>query len=367
MQPKIRRKSHSLIDSLKARPQDYEFVQTVRIIERLDSSKKNSHQWGRGFIGKFNSPAQESIRFTSKPTLAYVESDVQQRPYVISDKGNYKIQFNGLGLLGSSGVLPYHYTELLLQRQKQKDDALLHFIDMLNHRFSSLLYRVSTKYSIPVNLEQSTDENAADNFSTGATQALLSLIGLGTSRLQNRLNVHDHSLIYYSGLFVSRIRNAEGLKNLLSDYFDLNVRIEEFIGQWQDLIGDVKTRMSDKEHPKGQNAQLGLSAMLGARAWIAQSKIRIVIGPLDKEKINLFAPGTTTFETMNQLVQFYLGVEQDYEFIMEVSRKDLPSKLLLNKHNSPIMGWNAWMGRSDVKDSTGDNEIVRIKISARRN
>lgn len=363
MQSKIRRKSNSLIDAIKASPKEYQFEQTVRIIERLSVRNKSANR----LIGRFNPPVDECIRFVGKPTLAYLDSDIQSTPYVISNETNYRIQFNGLGLLGSNGVLPYHYTEFLLQRQKQKDDSFAQFIDLLNHRFVSLMYRANTKYAISNNIELSIDKpfdgEAGDNF----TRIIHSLVGIGTNKLQNRLSIHDHSLNYYSGLLIPKVRNEVGLKKILSSYFRLPVKIEQFIGQWQNLLDDVKTRLSTKEFPKGQNAQLGISAMLGSRAWVIQSKIKIVIGPLSREEMNLFAPGTTTFKTMNEIVQLYLGIDQDYEFIMEMRRDDLPKQLVLSRDNPPIMGWNAWIGSTDDRKYNLDKNSVRIKISARNN
>ena len=39
-----------------------------------------------------------------------------------------------MGVTGPIGVLPYHYTALLLRRLRDKDFALCDFLDLFHHR-----------------------------------------------------------------------------------------------------------------------------------------------------------------------------------------------------------------------------------------
>ena len=193
---------------------------------------------------------------------------------------------------------------------------------------------------------------------------MLSLIGLGTQGLTERLHIKDESLLYYSGLLTQKVRTSSGLKQILADYFNLPVRIQEFVGQWQELIPDIRTQIASKQEPKGLNASLGKSAMLGAKGWIAQGKIRILLGPLNKEQFYRFAPGTKALAAMNDMVKLYLGLEHDYEFVIEVKRAHLPKKITLSKQSPPILSWNTWLSTSERKSSTAENETLKITVSA---
>ena len=125
---------------------------------------------------------------------------------------------------------------------------------------------------------------------------------MGTSGLTNRLYTSDESLIYFSGLFSQKIRTATSLKQLLQSHFNIAVEIDQFVGQWHELIDDVRARLPDRNNPKGRNVCLGLTAMLGKKGWFAQGKIRIILGPLSKTQLKNFAPGTQALKALNELV-----------------------------------------------------------------
>ena len=95
-----------------------------------------------------------------------------------------------LGLTGPSGVLPRHYTELLLRLQRDargpERTALRAWLDLFNHRFIALFFRAWEKYRFYVAYERGEYEGREpDPF----TRALFSLIGLGVPALRGRLRV----------------------------------------------------------------------------------------------------------------------------------------------------------------------------------
>src|SRR4029077_2380484 len=117
---------------------------------------------------------------------------------------------------------PHPYTELVRERIRQKDTALRDFLDLFNHRIISLFYQAWEKYRFAIAYER----GERDRFS----HHLLDLIGLGTPGLQNRQHVPDDSLLYYSGLLAMNTRSAMALQQILADYFEVDVEIEQFVG-----------------------------------------------------------------------------------------------------------------------------------------
>lgn len=367
------RKNTAVTDLLLKAPHAFSFFQAVRLLERAvifnDSLSvyENNQTKKQNPIGLFVPPTTEALRFKTRTSFNFPSSEISS--ITKTKEGNlnapWEMQINFMSLAGSTGVLPYHYTELILQRLKQKDESLIHFLDMFNHRTVSLFYQASTKYSLPIEYERKKLNGSAKKDKSTATQALLSMIGLGTEGLTNRLLIKDESLLFYSGLLTQKVRTSTGLKQILADYFDLPVKIQEFVGQWQDLIPDIRTRIASKLEPKGQNAALAYSAMLGAKGWIAQGKIRILLGPLNKEQFYRFAPGTKALAAMNHMIQMYLGLEHDYEFIIEVKRIDLPNKIKLSAKSPPILSWNTWLSTSEKKTLVDKDETLKIKVSAK--
>ena len=86
-----------------------------------------------------------------------------------------------MGLTGPLGVLPRHYTDLLLERGRRKDWTLRDFLDIFNHRLISLFYRAWEKYRLPIVYEAAAWRHQENDC---GSQYLFDLMGLGTSGLR---------------------------------------------------------------------------------------------------------------------------------------------------------------------------------------
>ena len=113
-----------------------------------------------------------------------------------------------LGLTGTQGVLPFCYTEWMLERAAAKDDTLAAFLDLFNHRLVSLFYRAWEKHRPPVLYELGA---ARDQRPDAFTHSLFDLIGMGTEGLRGRMRVQDESLLLYAGLIAQRPHSGQRL------------------------------------------------------------------------------------------------------------------------------------------------------------
>ena len=367
------RKHTSVTQKLIDSASEYPFLQAVRLLERAavmsqQEDEKNiaqnlSHEPLAGFVP----PSREFVRFSSFQTLAFPSSEIKklEKDQVDSLTHQWHLIINLIGLSGSTGVLPFHYTELILKRQKNKDENLEHFLNLFNHRTTSLFYRAATKYRLPLQYEQNFLQKKSGKDQSSPTGLLLSLIGLGNNSLQHRLVTNDESLLYYSGLFAQKVKTAANLQQILRSHFKIPVEVKQFVGQWHDMIDDVRTRLPDIERPQGCNVQLGKTAMLGKSGWFSQGKIDIILGPLNRTQLKTFEPGTDGLTALNELVRMYLGIEHDYDFIIRINKKDIPDKIQLSKISPPIVGWNTWLHSRRKPNSTTD-ETVDISVSASR-
>ena len=363
------RKNTSVTRQLIEAPYEFHFLQAVRLLERSAVFEKETSQSSirTDPVARFVPPSSEILRFKTNQSLAFHSAEVQhiERLDKNMDGDQWQLTLNIMGLTGSIGVLPFHYTEFILKRQKLKDETLVHFFDLFNHRTLSLFFQASVKYNLPLQYERNKLLKDRNQPKDTQTQSLLSLIGLGTEGLTERLYTKDESLLKYSGLFTQKIRNASNLKQLLRSHFCIPVQIDQFIGQWEDLIEDVRTRLPDQTNPTGCNACLGRTAMIGKKGWFAQGKIRIILGPLNSQQLNKFAPGTKALKALNELVRLYVGMESDYEFIIRIRKCDIPQKIQLKRKDPPIIGWNTWLS-SKPGIVTDKNKTVDIKVSASR-
>ena len=102
----------------------------------------------------------------------------------------------------------------------------------------------------------------------------------------------DEALLFYCGLLSLQPRSAVALEQVLADYFDVPVEIEQFVGAWHPLdprpisaAWKAATRYSD---------QLGLGAVAGDEIWDRQSRARIKLGPLTRDAISVVSARPAT-------------------------------------------------------------------------
>ncbi|MFL0809039.1 MAG: type VI secretion system baseplate subunit TssG [Agarilytica sp.] len=369
-----RRTRSSVVERLVAQPGDFSFVQAVRLLERaavFAGKALNQSALGQNAnhpVARFSPPSREAIRFTMDPSLSFPATEIEkiQGPgFSKHEMHQWEVMIDFLGLTGAMGVMPFHYTELMLQRLKQKDTSLAEFLNLFNHRSASLFFQASSKYRLALEYERCKLHETSKTKNDHHTQALLSLLGLGTKGLQQRQSIRDETLIYFSGLLSQQVKTASGLEQMITYYFGVPVQLEGFVGQWQDLIDDVRTRLPWKNNRKGQNACLGRSAMLGGKGWFSQAKSRIKVGPLGSEQFEKFAPGTGALKALNEMVASYMGPENSFDFVIEVQRDDVPNKIELKKDNPPQLAWNAWLS-GKPKTNTQKDELLEILVTSKK-
>ena len=176
------RKNTSITRKLTEAPYEYQFLQAVRLLERSAVFEKENTQSSISCnpVAKFTPPGGESLRFSINQSLAFPSSEVKNINRVNKNSGfsQWQVIVNLMGLTGSMGVLPFHYTELILKRQKQKDETMARFFDLFNHRTLSLFFQASVKYNLPLQFERHRLHSSAKEPEDQQTRVLLSLIGM---------------------------------------------------------------------------------------------------------------------------------------------------------------------------------------------
>lgn len=324
---------------LEREPFAFEFFQAVRLLAKF--------QAGRNLVGRFHNPATEAVRFSANPTLTFPASEIQS--LVRRDDAPHWMSVNFMGLIGPLGVLPLYYTELVMERMRSRDTTMRDFFDIFQHRAISLFYQAWEKYRFPIAYER----REPDRFS----QILLSFAGLGTPGIQRRQAVPDESLLFYGGLLVQQPRSAVALQQLLGDYFDVPVEIEQFVGAWYRLDPATQTRMNDLPDRSGQ---LGCGAVLGDEVWDPQSRVRIKLGPLTLDRYLDFLPSGTAYAPLRAITRFFSGDAVDFEVQLILEREHVPAcELGADGEQAPRLGWLTWVRSVPMCRDAGET-VLRL-------
>jgi type VI secretion system protein ImpH len=308
-------------------------------------------------VGHDALPGDEVVHFRALAALSFAASPVSQvRQPPAPDGGPEpppEMVVSFFGLTGPSGVLPQHYTALLLRRVRAKDFALRDFLDVFNHRAVSLFYRAWEKYRLPFAYERArlNPEGGLDL----ATLALYSLVGLGTGRLRGLLQVDDEAFLYYAGHFAHFPRSASALEGLLCDYFALPVRVEQFQGQWLSLAPEDRSRLADAARPRGLNSALGVDAVAGERVWDVQGKFRLRVGPLTYAQFRRFMPLSFGLRPLCEMTRTYVGADIDFDVRLVLRRDEVPwCRLGGGGRDGPFLGWNTWVRTGEFGHDADD-------------
>jgi type VI secretion system protein ImpH len=310
-----------LKQKLSEAPWDFDLFQAMRMIEATLAE--------RARIGESRRPVDDPVRFAQEASLAFAPSAVAAfEPG--SGGGAPRLVQRVMGLLGPNGALPIHLTEWIRDRARNHGDAaFLRFLDVFHHRMLSLFYRAWAHAQPAVSI----DRPSQDYFG----RRLAALCGLGAPTLRNRDSAPDFAKLAHAGVFGRQVRNAEGLQIVLSNYFRVPVRIEELVGHWLSIAPEQHSRLGRREG----FARLGEDAVLGERTWHAQSRFRVVIGPLAFRDYERFLPRGASSRALHDFIRLYVGVEHSWEIRLVLKKAEVPLGWL---GNSVWVGWSSWLG-----------------------
>jgi type VI secretion system protein ImpH len=342
MATESRRNSIDLIDRLKAEPYRFRFFQAIRILKLTERAA------GR----KASIP--KKLRFRTPLTLNFLPSEILRyedskpaRGQEEEEDPTQEMEVGFLGLTGPSGVLPHHYTEMLMDRKLNNRDVSAHtFLDLFNHRAISLFYEAWQKYRFHIGYEMGTR--------SGFTQHLLDMLGTGRPQLHKQTPPGEKSfsiqiLAYFAGALGRRPLPSSSFIGIISTYFGVKVELEQFVGQW------IEAPIEEQSGLGGSCNALGVSTLLGQRAWDQQTKIRLRIGPLDHAKFTEFQPGRSASKALRQLVDICLGQSLNCDVTL-VLQKDAAPEAVMNSHApTPIcLGINTWSRTSPPEKDLDD-------------
>jgi type VI secretion system protein ImpH len=323
-----------IAELLEREPYTFEFFQAVRLLSRMYPERQ--------VVGRFTRPEEEVVHFGANPEVSFPPSEIHSLER--SDDGPALLRVNFMGLTGPLGVLPLAYSQFVLERLRARDHTVRDFFDIFNHRMISLFCQAWEKYRFVIPYER----RERDRFS----YRVLALLGLGTPGLQQRQDVADDSLLFYSGLLSGHARSATGLRQLLQDYFGVPVEIEQFVGAWYPVDRDSQYSLGESERDE---ERLGFGCVVGDEVWDQQSRVRIRMGPLAFDQYMDFLPGGSAWRHVKAMTGFFAGNEYDMELQLVLRREDVPAcELPANPEAAPRLGWTSWVKNAPFGRDPGE-------------
>lgn len=365
-----RRPSASVVQQLLQAGYRFEFFQAVRVLQQyfaiVPDSPETQASSREPLIGTDTDPDAEPVRFHVAHAAGFPPASirsVQARHRGGEDsaeeaeaplKRPLDMVVNFIGLTGPNGVLPQHFTTLMIERQRANDPCLSAFQDLFNHRITSMFYRAWEKYRFPIRYERQRRAGqsvAGDPF----TCVLLGLVGLAEPSLQNRQSFDDEAWLYYSGHLSHRVRNATSLEDMLCEFFGAPTRVVQFVGQWLEIGPEACSAVPTAERPEGRNAELGRRFTIGERVWDIASRLRISIGPLRLREYLRLLPCGDGFRPLGHLVRTYVGPPFDLDVQLILRADEIPRTLLESGGLPPQLGWTTFLlsepAREDYRDA----------------
>ena len=321
----------ALLDAIEADPHAYDFFAVLR---RVESLFPESPPWGRAAR-----PSQEGLRLSQDADLDFAPAALSRLDRSAPVAPRLGVRF--FGLFGSQGPMPLHITEYARERQRlHGDPTMARFFDIFHHRLLTLFYRAWAQAQPTTHL----DRVEHDRFSAW----LGSSIGFGGAG-STPSAIPASAELFQAGLLASRSRHPEGLRKLLTRFFDVPVQIVEHVAQWLVLDRADRTRLGHarnrREGVRAERARLGETANSGTKVHDRQFRFRIVLGPLTLAQYRAFLPDGTGWPLLCDWVARYAGIDLRWDLELVLKGSDVPAPRL-GRHVR--LGLTTWIGNDEA-------------------
>lgn len=322
-------------DGLIDDPERHHIFHALRVLE--------AHYADAPRLGASRRPREDKVRLGQEAELAFPTSSVAEFD-AGSDARPARLTNRFFGFFGPQGPLPLHLTEYARDRlRNHRDPTMVAFADMLTHRLMSLFYRAWVSGQPAPNFDRDDDDRLR--------KLVAALSGYFHDALHDRDAMPDLARGHYTGHLGLGTKHPEGLEAILRGFFDVPVRLEEFIGCWLELEPDDQWQM-------GQPAALGRDTSIGSRVWSRSSKFRIVMGPLSLDAYERLLPGTPSMDRLRAIVRNYVGDALDWEVRLILKGDEVPRATM---GATTRLGQTGWL---DVEDREGRPDAGDLLIQS---
>jgi type VI secretion system protein ImpH len=324
----------------------FDFFELLRRLERE----------GRLF-GRSGRLAREPARLDQHVRLGFSPRDVMQ----FTPEGETtpaRVTVANFGLLGPEGPMPLHLTRWVMDRLSQRwfagqeaketsDTTFVDFVNVLQHRLTALFYRAWADATPAVQVER------ADGDRLLAMLRSMAGIGLAGTREKDSPGAGiglDRVKVAQSASLAIQRDGPERLTQFLGEAFGVSVRLKEFVAAWLPVPASLQTRLG------ATYASLGRAATIGPRTFSRQSRIEILVGPLDLRTYLSFLPGSGRLGLFKRAVRDLIGEGLDVDLRLVLARPEVPPARL----GAVQLGRTAWLPAANHAPDADDLRLRAI-------
>jgi type VI secretion system protein ImpH len=322
------------IEELTKSPWAFDFHMALRLLDLAYPDRPST--------GTANTPGEEPVRLGQEPTLAFSPAAISGfTPPSNGTPGRLRLAF--LGMFGTQGALPLHYTEHARDTLRGASDrTFTAFVDLFHHRMLLFFHR-AWAISQPAVGQDRPQQNPFFRY-------VGSLCGLGLPSMRDRDMIPLHAKVQFVSRLAGSVRNAEGLEAIVHEYFGLPVRLEEFQGEWLEIPTEFRWRLG---YGRDVSA-LAQNTVAGSRSFQRSQKFRVTLGPLRARDFQSFLPGTRRLDALAALVRMYVGEELNFD-VRLLHEPEERQQMRLGGNNR--VGYNAWLG-PDNRKGVGIEDLI---------
>jgi len=339
------RTGESLADRLLRRPASFDFFQWVRL-----------QSWPRRDAAVRRNGARSvaaCLRFRGEMSPVFPGSEISrgrmrtERRQAAADQ-RLELFVANFALSGVLGPLPDSFAEWTRQRLAERDPVMAEFLDIFNHRLSTLRYELKAASAPAFDAVQPEDTHQAG--AAGALMGLSAFEGEGAAILARRVPLPRRALLALSGLVANGRKSAAQAQIVLSVYLRAPVKVEALVGTWRGIEERDRTLL-------GQRV-LGDGAPLGRRVWVNHAAVGLHIGPVSYARLCLLlsdrahrpdgahdAPFGDGYRGLVAMVHYLFDRHVDAVISIEVEHAGIPP---------------AWLGRPRRLAGFGSGQGLRL-------
>jgi type VI secretion system protein ImpH len=318
-------------------PESMGFFELLRRLERDDLR-----------FGRSGGPSKEPARLGQRARLTFGTRDVAGYHPGTPPKVDVEV----LGLLGPEGALPLHITRWVLGRLSDRwftegsdaasDTTFLDFCNLLQHRMMALYWRAWGDARPEVQIEHE---------AAGRVRAFVeALAGVSLPGTKPRVpDAQSRLKLRHATSLGRQVYSVERLTAYLGDVLEAGVTLVEFLGTWTEIPPCLQSRLGQ------QHAQLGRSAVVGARSFQRQTLVELRVGPLPLARFTEFLADPALIWSVRHAIRHAMGHEMEFNLRLVLAKEEIPDARL----GQSQLGRTTWLSPKRQKDAD-DLRLYRI-------